>query len=94
MAEALRGGGAVPAFAHTELRSAPAANGLINVLRMQTVGATKYFDAAGFPGRTVGPLAAPSGRSEVLNRNKYSLKLVFSGNFLQATDVVLGKMIS
>jgi hypothetical protein len=34
--------------------SEPAANGLVTVLDMQTVGTTRYFDAAGFPGRTVG----------------------------------------
>jgi hypothetical protein len=30
------------------------ANGLRTVLRYQTVGTTRYFAAAGFPGRTVG----------------------------------------
>jgi hypothetical protein len=34
--------------------SEPAANGLVTVLNMQQVGQTRYFDAAGFPGRTVG----------------------------------------
>ena len=34
--------------------SQPAANGLVTVLDMQTVGETRYFDAAGFIGRTVG----------------------------------------
>jgi predicted AlkP superfamily pyrophosphatase or phosphodiesterase len=34
--------------------SEPAANGLVTVLNMQLVGTTRYFDAAGFPGRTVG----------------------------------------
>jgi len=38
--------------------SEPAANGLVTVLDMQTVGTTRYFDAAGFPGRTVGLSAA------------------------------------
>jgi hypothetical protein len=36
------------------LRSAPAANGLRTVLNFQKVGTQRYFDAAGFPGRTVG----------------------------------------
>jgi predicted AlkP superfamily pyrophosphatase or phosphodiesterase len=40
-------------LARTE-RSAPAANGLRTVLEYQMVGSTKYFDAAGFPGRTLG----------------------------------------
>ena len=34
--------------------SAPAANGLRTVLQLQIVGDNMYFDAAGFPGRTVG----------------------------------------
>jgi hypothetical protein len=34
--------------------SEPAPNGLVTVLNMQMVGSTRYFDAAGFPGRTVG----------------------------------------
>jgi hypothetical protein len=34
--------------------SAPASNGLQTMLRLQTVGDNSYFDAAGFPGRTVG----------------------------------------
>ncbi len=36
------------------LQSTPAANGLATVLKYQTVGNNQYFDAAGFPGRTVG----------------------------------------
>jgi hypothetical protein len=39
--------------------SDPAANGLFTVLNMQDVGDTRYFDAAGFPGRTVGLSATP-----------------------------------
>ncbi|MBR8839331.1 MAG: alkaline phosphatase family protein [Stigonema ocellatum SAG 48.90 = DSM 106950] len=34
--------------------SLPAANGLKTILKYQTVGTTRYFDTAGFPGRTVG----------------------------------------
>ena len=34
--------------------SAPAANGEATILEYQRVGDTRYFDAAGFPGRTVG----------------------------------------
>ncbi|MBV9692176.1 MAG: alkaline phosphatase family protein, partial [Alphaproteobacteria bacterium] len=51
--EALKGG---PALKSTRGRlvSAPAANGRTTVLEYQTVGATRYFDAAGFPGRVVG----------------------------------------
>jgi hypothetical protein len=47
-------GGTVPAVTSRILKSVPAANGLATVLDMQTVGTTRYFDAAGFPGRTVG----------------------------------------
>jgi hypothetical protein len=47
-------GGAVPAFSPSTVRSAPAANGFVTILNLQTAGATPYFDAAGTPGRTVG----------------------------------------
>lgn len=53
MKEALKSGEAAPFKAET-LRSTKAANGLETILNYQTVGATRYFDAAGFPGRTVG----------------------------------------
>ena len=53
MSEALRGG-TIPAFTHAVVASAPAANGQATVLKLQRVGPTLYFDAAGFPGRTVG----------------------------------------
>ncbi len=46
--------GTVPAVTSRVMTSEPAANGLVTVLDMQLVGATRYFDAAGFPGRTVG----------------------------------------
>ena len=61
--EALVGGRPLDAWGHTELASQPDALGHITVLRQQTVGATPYFDAAGYPGRTLG-LPAPE---EVLN---------------------------
>jgi hypothetical protein len=53
LTEAMRGGAAVR---HTKgiLRSEPSETGLRTVLQYQTVGRTRYFDAAGFPGRTVG----------------------------------------
>ena len=47
-------GNAVPDFAAHEMRSESAANGLATVMEYQTVGDVPYFDAAGFPGRTVG----------------------------------------
>ena len=53
LAEALAGGRTPKADAHT-FKSAPAAGGLVTVLRRQTIGDTSYNDVAGFPGRTVG----------------------------------------
>ena len=47
-------GGTTPSFSRHTLRSKAAANGVRTVLSYQTVGATRYFDAAGFPGATVG----------------------------------------
>jgi hypothetical protein len=46
--------GALPDVTSRVVTSEPAANGLVTVLNMQMVGNTRYFDAAGFPGRTVG----------------------------------------
>ena len=51
--EALLGGAPVKATAGT-LQATPAAGGLRTVLDYQQVGDVRYFDAAGFPGRTVG----------------------------------------
>jgi type I phosphodiesterase/nucleotide pyrophosphatase len=51
--------GAVPQVTSRVLVSEPAANGLTTVLSMQQVGETRYFDAAGFPGRTVGLSTTP-----------------------------------
>jgi hypothetical protein len=54
----------VPQIDGRVLTSEPAPNGLVTVVNMQTAGGMRYFDAAGFPGRTVGlsstPLPAPS----------------------------------
>jgi Type I phosphodiesterase / nucleotide pyrophosphatase len=47
-------GGALPDVSSRVITSEPAANGLVTVLDMQQVEETRYFDAAGFPGRTVG----------------------------------------
>jgi Type I phosphodiesterase / nucleotide pyrophosphatase len=46
--------GTVPQVVSRVVTSEPAANGLVTVVDMQLVGPTRYFDAAGFPGRTVG----------------------------------------
>ncbi len=51
--EALKRGGPV-VTTRGWIKSEPAANGETTVLDYQQVGATRYFDAAGFPGRTVG----------------------------------------
>jgi len=47
-------GGAAPTVANLVERSQPGGDGLVTMLVGQRVGATRYFDAAGFPGRTVG----------------------------------------
>jgi hypothetical protein len=47
-------GGASPAIENWVERANPAAEGLATVLVGQRVGSTRYFDAAGFEGRTVG----------------------------------------
>ena len=46
-------GGSVPGFTRAEIRSEPAANGQQTILRLQSVGDTLYFDAAGFADRSV-----------------------------------------
>jgi hypothetical protein len=46
--------GALPQVTSRVMISEPAANGLSTVANAQTVGETRYVDAAGFPGRTVG----------------------------------------
>jgi len=46
--------GVEPEVSSRVITSERAANGLVTVLDMQQVGETRYFDAAGFPGRTVG----------------------------------------
>jgi len=58
LAEALPNG-TVPEVTSHVLISEPAPNGLTTVVNTQTVGGTRYFDAAGFAGRTVGLSAAP-----------------------------------
>jgi len=41
-------------FDKLEVVSQPTATGLKTILKYQSVGATRYFDVAGFPGRTLG----------------------------------------
>jgi len=47
-------GGRMPVFRSHIRQSSPGPNGLRTILNYQMVGNTRYFDAAGFPGRTVG----------------------------------------
>jgi hypothetical protein len=64
LAEALPNG-TVPEVTSRVVTSDPAANGLVTVLDMQSVNTTRYFDAAGFPGRTVGlTTTAPSSQTQ------------------------------
>jgi predicted AlkP superfamily pyrophosphatase or phosphodiesterase len=58
--------GPLPDVTSRVVASEPAANGLVTVLNMQMVGTTRYFDAAGFPGRTVGlsSTALPSATTQ------------------------------
>jgi type I phosphodiesterase/nucleotide pyrophosphatase len=53
MTEAMPNGATPKAFSGT-VKSQPSANGLRTVLNFQRVLTQRYFDAAGFPGRTVG----------------------------------------
>jgi hypothetical protein len=46
--------GTTPRYAAKVMRSDPAGDGTRTILNYQLVGTTRYFDAAGFPGRTVG----------------------------------------
>jgi Type I phosphodiesterase / nucleotide pyrophosphatase len=62
MSEALPNG-IVPKSAYGTITSKPAANGLKTVVKFQRVLSQRYFDAAGFPGRTVG-LDVESGRQK------------------------------
>jgi arylsulfatase A-like enzyme len=46
--------GAMPSVQSSALRSKPDAAGHVTMLLMQSVGAIRYFDAGGYPGRTLG----------------------------------------
>jgi hypothetical protein len=54
--------GLMPQVEVRTTQSEPGANGLRTILNYQQVGSTLYFDAAGFPGRTVG-LSAPEPKN-------------------------------
>lgn len=49
-----RPSGKVPSYRAVTQRSTAGANGALTILDYQVVGTTRYFDAAGAPGRTVG----------------------------------------
>jgi arylsulfatase A-like enzyme len=53
MTEAMPNGATPQAYAGS-VKSKPSANGLRTVLNFQRVGTQRYFDTAGFPGRTLG----------------------------------------
>jgi arylsulfatase A-like enzyme len=59
--EALPGGG-IPAVTAGVLQSGASPTGLRTVVAYQQVGPTRYFDAAGFPGRSVGLELRAAGR--------------------------------
>jgi len=67
LTESLEGGASPgPASRFTRI-SRPAENGLQTVLKLQAVANTLYFDAAGFPGRTVG-LDEPTARVSAVSK--------------------------
>ena len=67
LTEAFNGGAPVD-FAPVMLRSPAAANGLVTELDGQKLGSMVYFDAAGFPGRTVGLGASDNSQSGASSR--------------------------
>ena len=79
MSEALPNG-IIPKAASETSVSKPAANGLRTVLNFQRVLTQRYFDTAGFPGRTVG-LDAEAGKQKTADRRE---------PWLQATGLLRG----
>jgi hypothetical protein len=66
MSEALPGG-IVLKSADGSIVSKPAANGLRTIVKYQRVLSQRYFDVAGFPGRTVG-LDADAGKQKTAGK--------------------------
>jgi predicted AlkP superfamily pyrophosphatase or phosphodiesterase len=66
MSEALPNG-IIPKAADGSIVSRPAANGLKTILKFQRVLTQRYFDVAGFPGRTVG-LDAEDGKQKTAGK--------------------------
>ena len=54
--------------APVSIKSESSANGLRTVLNFQRIGNQRYFDAAGFPGRTVGLNAEPAGKQKTARK--------------------------
>ena len=63
MTEAMPDGPTPQSFSET-VESPPAANGLRTVLNFQRVRTQRYFDVAGFPGRTLGLEAEPGNQPQ------------------------------
>jgi len=59
--------GIIPRSSEQSIVSKPAANGLRTVVKFQRVLSQRYFDVAGFPGRTVG-LDAESGQQKTAGK--------------------------
>ncbi|MEA2880871.1 MAG: hypothetical protein QOH32_90 [Bradyrhizobium sp.] len=59
--------GATPRGMNSTVSSRPSANGLKTVLKFQSVGSQRYFDVAGFPGRTLG-LEAEGAKQKTAGR--------------------------
>jgi Type I phosphodiesterase / nucleotide pyrophosphatase len=66
MSEALPNG-VIPKVAEASIVSKPAANGLKTIVKYQRVLTQRYFDVAGFPGRTVG-LDAEDGKQKTAGK--------------------------
>jgi len=66
MSEALPNG-IIPKVTDKSLVSKPASNGLRTIVKYQRVLSQRYFDAAGFPGRTVG-LDEESGKQKAAEK--------------------------
>lgn len=66
--EALVGGPSTVSYSQETLKSDPTADGVSTYLNYQQVGDTKYFDAAGFEGRTVGLSTLPTGTVQAGDR--------------------------
>jgi hypothetical protein len=66
MSEALPNG-IIPKAADGTIVSKPASNGLQTIVKFQHVSSQRYFDAAGFPGRTVG-IDAEAGKQKTAGK--------------------------